>query len=357
MINSSNVLGMRISKLLFKMKKVLLLFLIIGFSGIINAQKYKLKCKDSCVLTNLKTKKSISYPSIYVFSESKDKKPIFVVYGKNDKQGLISLDQEIAPPVYDIVYKQNGIIFAQKNNMGIFDLYSISGKPLHISSRDSLTDYFFYKNLNVREQSIKFLNVRYRVDTLSYQKLMKYDSIKEVLKEALPLENYYPRRSFIKNDSLNNIGKIPYVLVGNYLFDYKQMKYNTISYDIAQEKVVLKVDEDLTKQLDSDIPFICSDDEFSFPAMFRGTWIDFLGNTVEYPEIAMNAGIDGRVVVKYLIDISGNVALVKAIEGPYELRAEAERTVRHSNGKWTPAKKCGRLVKAYGTQNISFKLE
>ena len=92
-------------------------------------------------------------------------------------------------------------------------------------------------------------------------------------------------------------------------------------------------------------------------AAFKGNWIQYLSNTIEYPEDAQENGIEGRVTVKYIVDLHGNISDVKAVSGPQELRKEAERAVRASSGKWTPAQKGGQAVKAYGSQVVTFQLE
>ena len=94
------------------------------------------------------------------------------------------------------------------------------------------------------------------------------------------------------------------------------------------------------------------------PVQFKGDWNSYLSRTIEYPQDAIDAGDEGVVIVKYIVDVNGNVSEVKAISGPTTLRKEAERAVKASSGKWTPGKnEAGEFIKAYGTQKVNFKLE
>lgn len=88
-------------------------------------------------------------------------------------------------------------------------------------------------------------------------------------------------------------------------------------------------------------------------ATFRGDWASFLSNTIEYPDTED----EGVVIVKYIVDLNGNISDVKAVSGSVELRKEAERAVRSSSGRWAPAKLGGKPVKAYGSQRVVFKRE
>ncbi|HYE55205.1 MAG TPA: energy transducer TonB [Chitinophagaceae bacterium] len=67
-------------------------------------------------------------------------------------------------------------------------------------------------------------------------------------------------------------------------------------------------------------------------------------------------GIQGKVVVQFIVDAEGKVSEVRGIEGPKELWKIAEKVIMAS-GKWTPAVQNGRHVKSYKRQPITFRLE
>ncbi|XOD69421.1 MAG: energy transducer TonB [Flavobacteriales bacterium AspAUS03] len=92
------------------------------------------------------------------------------------------------------------------------------------------------------------------------------------------------------------------------------------------------------------------------PAKYPGNWNSFLRDKLNYSEYAQEVGIQGSVIVRFVVDIDGRVSDVRAISGPKELREEAENAIKKSE-KWIPAEQNGRLVKAYKKQMIIFHLK
>lgn len=97
--------------------------------------------------------------------------------------------------------------------------------------------------------------------------------------------------------------------------------------------------------------------ESSYPGG-PGAWMRYLNKTFRYPQEAQEDGIQGTVVVQFIVDKEGNVSEVDAVSGPSTggLRDEAIRVIKKS-GKWEPAVQNGRKVKSYKKQPITFKLE
>lgn len=90
---------------------------------------------------------------------------------------------------------------------------------------------------------------------------------------------------------------------------------------------------------------------------FNGNVQEYLGNKLRYPDQAREAGIEGRVIVKFVVNEDGDISdanVVRGIGGGCD--EEALRVVK-SMPKWKPGKQNGRPVKVYFTLPISFKLE
>lgn len=84
-------------------------------------------------------------------------------------------------------------------------------------------------------------------------------------------------------------------------------------------------------------------------------WRRFLGKTLHYPEAAVENGVQGTVVIQFVVDIDGAVSDIAVLDGPEALRGEAARVIKRS-GAWTPAIQNGRKVKSVKTQPITFML-
>ena len=105
---------------------------------------------------------------------------------------------------------------------------------------------------------------------------------------------------------------------------------------------------------ESDAPFISVQIESEYPGGIPA-WQRFLNKYLRYPQEAQDQGVQGTVLVQFIVDKEGNVSDVEAVSGPAELRAEAVRVIKKS-GKWTPAVQNGRHVKSYKKQPIGFKM-
>ncbi|MDR0824608.1 MAG: M56 family metallopeptidase, partial [Prevotella sp.] len=82
----------------------------------------------------------------------------------------------------------------------------------------------------------------------------------------------------------------------------------------------------------------------------------FLGNNVKYPVAAQAAGIQGRVVVRFIVGATGEISDVRAIRGvDPELDKEAVRVIK-AMPKWKPGKQGGKAVDVYYTLPIVFRL-
>lgn len=78
--------------------------------------------------------------------------------------------------------------------------------------------------------------------------------------------------------------------------------------------------------------------------------------TINYPEMALMAGIEGRVVLQFIIDKEGNVhdpVVVRGIGGGCD--EEAIRAVK--NAKFIPGKQRGKPVNVRYSMPVSFKLK
>lgn len=103
-----------------------------------------------------------------------------------------------------------------------------------------------------------------------------------------------------------------------------------------------------------DSVFIRVEIESTYPGGSKA-WARFLNKTFVYPQNAADNRIQGTVMIRFIVDQSGNASDVEAVEGPDELKAEAIRVIKKS-GKWNPAIQNGRMVKSYKRQPVVFKL-
>ena len=93
---------------------------------------------------------------------------------------------------------------------------------------------------------------------------------------------------------------------------------------------------------------------------FRGQGMEafykFIGENLEYPMIAMENGITGKVFVSFIVDKGGQVTNAHVVRGvDPSLDKEALRVV-NASASWTPGKQRGRPVQVSLTLPIGFSL-
>lgn len=83
----------------------------------------------------------------------------------------------------------------------------------------------------------------------------------------------------------------------------------------------------------------------------------YIAQNLQYPEIAAENGVSGRVIVQFAVDKTGkvvNAVVVRSVDPA--LDKEAIRVVM-SSPKWTPGKQRGKAVKVLFTFPINFVLQ
>lgn len=82
----------------------------------------------------------------------------------------------------------------------------------------------------------------------------------------------------------------------------------------------------------------------------------FISENVKYPKEAEEKGLQGRVVVRYVIEKDGSISEVEIAKSVNEyLDAEAIRVV-NAMPKWIPGKQKGEPVRVKFTIPITFRL-
>ena len=94
----------------------------------------------------------------------------------------------------------------------------------------------------------------------------------------------------------------------------------------------------------------------SFPGGM-GECMKFLSKNINYPSISQENGVQGRVIVQFVINRDGSIVDAKVVRGvdPY-LDKEALRVVNQMP-KWSPGKQRGKAVRCQFTLPVQFRLQ
>ena len=88
-----------------------------------------------------------------------------------------------------------------------------------------------------------------------------------------------------------------------------------------------------------------------------GALMKWLSNNIRYPEAAAQNDIQGRVIVKFVVEKDGSIGTVTVLKGvDKDLDKEAIRVVKKMP-KWQPGKNNGVAVRSYFNLPVTFKLQ
>ena len=85
--------------------------------------------------------------------------------------------------------------------------------------------------------------------------------------------------------------------------------------------------------------------------------MNFLSKNIKYPTTAQENGIQGRVIVQFVVNTDGSITEPKVVRGvDPELDAEALRVISIMP-KWKPGKQKGEAVRVKYTIPVMFRLQ
>ena len=125
-------------------------------------------------------------------------------------------------------------------------------------------------------------------------------------------------------------------------------------FEAVKEQVIVKEPEP-EKPKEEEI-FVAVEQPAEFPGG-QAALMKWLSNNIRYPEAAQQNDIQGRVVVKFVVEKDGTVGHAEIARGvDKDLDREALRVV-NKMPKWQPGKNNGVAVRSYFNLPVTFKLQ
>ena len=102
--------------------------------------------------------------------------------------------------------------------------------------------------------------------------------------------------------------------------------------------------------------FVAVEQQAEFPGG-QGALMKWLSQNVRYPETAQQNDVQGRVIVKFVVEKDGSIGTATILKGvDKDLDREALRVVKKMP-KWQPGKNNGVAVRSYFNLPVVFKLQ
>lgn len=230
-------------------------------------------------------------------------------------------------------------------------------KPLFPGGKEEMMKYI-QKNLNLPkddEDSKKSGNVIVRFIINAKGEVTK----PEILKGLSPV---------INKEMLRVITSMPAWRPGKSGGKISDMYYYTIHVPVNVKKdepepqiaiMTVTGDEDRDIKVASnntaDEPLYAVDQMPEFPGGVQNL-MKFIGDNVKYPSAAVSEGVQGRVIIRFVVDTDGSVNDATVMRSVHPACDEEALRVINSMPKWTPGQKDGKNVAVYFTLPIVYKL-
>lgn len=130
--------------------------------------------------------------------------------------------------------------------------------------------------------------------------------------------------------------------------------------EFSEDKAVTVMefqDEEEEEEEEEQIPFVTVEEMPTFQGGDINNFRTWVQKNLKYPDIAAENGIQGRVIINFVVEPSGKVSNVKVLRGvDPSIDKEAVRVVSMSP-KWKPGMQRGKAVRVQYTIPIIFVLQ
>ena len=103
--------------------------------------------------------------------------------------------------------------------------------------------------------------------------------------------------------------------------------------------------------------FIVVEEKASFMGGDEGTFRNWVQQRVKYPAIAQENGIQGRVVLSFVIEKDGRLTNIQVLQTPDRSLSEEAIRVLNKSPKWSPGKQRNQVVRVKYTLPVDFRVQ
>ena len=127
-------------------------------------------------------------------------------------------------------------------------------------------------------------------------------------------------------------------------------------FKAVTEQVVVKEPVPVKEEKKEEEIFVAVEQPAEFPGG-QAALMKWLSQNIRYPEAAQQNDIQGRVIVKFVVEKDGSIGQASIVKGvDKDLDREALRVVKKMP-KWQPGKNNGVAVRSYFKLHVTFKLQ
>ena len=121
-------------------------------------------------------------------------------------------------------------------------------------------------------------------------------------------------------------------------------------------EVIQQVDV-VEETIEDDQPFLIAETMPSFQGGDLNTFRTWVQQNVKFPQIALENGIQGRVVLSFVIEKDGRLTNIQVLQTPDRSLSEEAIRVLNKSPKWSPGKQRNQVVRVKYTLPVDFRVQ
>ena len=120
---------------------------------------------------------------------------------------------------------------------------------------------------------------------------------------------------------------------------------------------VIQQVEVVEETIEDDQPFLIAETMPSFQGGDLNTFRNWVQQNVKFPQIALENGIQGRVVLSFVIEKDGRLTNIQVLQTPDRSLSEEAIRVLNKSPKWSPGKQRNQVVRVKYTLPVDFRVQ
>ena len=133
-----------------------------------------------------------------------------------------------------------------------------------------------------------------------------------------------------------------------------EVDFTEFDEDVDVVQTVGVVEEEVVEE---DQPFLIAETMPSFQGGDLNTFRAWVQQNVRFPQIALENGIQGRVVLSFVIEKDGRLTNIQVLQTPDRSLSEEAVRVLSKSPKWTPGKQRNQVVRVKYTLPVDFRVQ
>jgi protein TonB len=115
--------------------------------------------------------------------------------------------------------------------------------------------------------------------------------------------------------------------------------------------------EEVVENIVEEEIFVTAEEMPTFQGGDLSKFRNWVQSNVKYPQIALENGIQGNVVIKFVVEKDGKLSNIQVLQSPDKTLADAAVQVLQKSPKWKPGKQRNKPVRVTYTLPVSFKIQ